>query len=593
MTEIFSPPFSYTDFIDTKKIKKLLIEKDNLKKIKIAILQGSTVDELKNILELFLLNDGFEPIFYVSDYNRYYEETLFPNEKLNEFSPDIAYLHITNKNITKYPIISDSKDQINEKIKYEIDKFESIWQAVQKNFSCHLIQNNFEYPFTRFLGSYDTLSNNGGVNYINKINDEFSKKISSNENVYLNDINYLSSKIGLDNWFDSRLWYSYKSAVSYNAIPYIAHNLTKIILSIYGGSKKLLITDLDNTVWGGVIGDVGEENILVGQDTPESEAYYDMQAYLKDLKSSGILLATCSKNEETTAKQGIMNKSSLLELEDFSSFKANWNSKDLNVANINDELNLSMEHSVFIDDNPVERDIVSSNLPKVSVPKISDVSDYVSVISSQNYFERKNITNEDLNRVKYYEQDKLRKSSSSIFENYSDYLSSLKMVATFSKINNDNFNRVVQLINKTNQFNPTTKRYSGSEIENIMLNNEYIALTARLVDKYGDNGLVSIAIIKIEKKTAHIDLWVMSCRVFQRGLEQAMFDKIIEELESRNIEDLTASFYPTKKNMPVKDLFKVMGFTLVNEKEENTSWKFKILPNYKKKNSNIIIENIN
>jgi FkbH-like protein len=590
MNEIFNPPFKYIDFIKAKKIKQSYSDIGGLKKIKIAIFQGSTVDELKNILELFLLNEGFQPVFYISDYNRFYEEAHFPRKKLIEFSPDIVYVHVNNKNIMSYPDISDNNDIISKKVDEEINKYQSIWKAVNENLSCNLIQNNFENPFFRFLGSFDSLSPNGVINYINRINSELAKKIMSDKNVYLNDINYLSAKIGLDNWFDSALWYVYKYAVSYNAIPYIAHNITKIVMSIYGGSKKLLITDLDNTLWGGAIGDAGVENILVGSDSPESEAYYDIQAYLKYLKSYGILLAVSSKNEEQIAQNGINAKKSPLNLKDFSSFKANWKSKDINVKNIVEELNLSQDHTVFVDDNPVERGIVNLNLTNISVPEIDDVSSFTSTIASYNYFERKNITNEDIHRVKYYKDEIQRKKTSSLFNNYSDYLNSLEMVVKYSAINQNNANRVVQLINKTNQFNPTTKRYTSAEIEKIISDDKHITLTATLSDKYGDNGLVSIVILKLTEKKANIDLWVMSCRVFQRELEFAMFDRLIEELNSRNINELFATYIPTNKNTPVKDIFKKMDFSLIEEGQGMTSWKMKILSKYQKKNLSIRID---
>ncbi len=598
MRNLFCPPFNYSDFIEVKSIKKYLynlrLEKfGNItpELIKIAIFQGSTVYELKNILELFLLNEGFEPIFYISEYNRFYEESLFPSDNIKQFSPDLIYLHVTNKNIMLYPSVSDTKAITDDNIQKEINKYTEIWNGIEKNYSCPVIQNNFEYPFERFLGSYDTLSLNGRVNYICKINAELVEKISSTNNIYLNDINYLSSKIGLDTWFDKIYWYNYKYAVSYDAIPHIAHNITKIISSIYGNSKKILVVDLDNTIWGGEIGDVGVENILVGNDSPESEAYYDMQVYLKYLKSAGIILATCSKNEESIAKEGIIHHSSLLELEDFSSFKANWNSKHINLSQISDELNLSLGHTVFVDDNPVERDVVKSNLSDVEVPDIGDdISNYVSIISGQNYFERKNITNEDLNRTKYYAENSLRKDTASIFDNYHDYLISLEMFANFSKITKNNHQRVFQIINKTNQFNPTTKRYSVAEVERIVDDEKYITLTATLSDNYGDNGLVSVVIIRLEMNQAHIDLWVMSCRVFQRELEFAVFDCVITELQHENIKILNGYYIPTKKNMPVKDIFKTMGFNLISEDHKGCScWSMNIPSEYLKKSSHISI----
>ena len=279
-----------------------------------------------------------------------------------------------------------------------------------------------------------------------------------------------------------------------------------------------------------------------------------------------------------------------MNLKDFSSFKANWKSKDINVKNIVKELNLSQDHTVFVDDNPVERGIVNLNLTNISVPEIDDVSSFTSTIASYNYFERKSITNEDIHRVKYYKDEIQRKKTSSLFNNYSDYLNSLEMVVKYSAINQNNANRVVQLINKTNQFNPTTKRYTSAEIEKIISDDKYITLTATLSDKYGDNGLVSVVILKLTEKKANIDLWVMSCRVFQRDLEFAVFDSLHEELNKINIDEIFAQYMPTDKNIPVKDIFKKMDFSLIEENQGMTSWKMKILSKYQKKNLSIRID---
>lgn len=589
MNKIYNPPFKYIDFIGAKKIKQSYPKKENLKKIKIAILQGSTVDELKNILELFLLNEGFQPVFYISNYNRFYEEALFPQKELLEFSPDLIYIHINNKNISRFPEVSDAEDLIIEKAEEEVYKYQSMWESINDKFSCNIIQNNFENPFSRILGSYDSVSPNGIINYTHRINTELCKKIMNDNNVHLNDLNYLSSKIGLEKWFNASLWYSYKYAISYDAIPYIAHNLTKIIVSIYGGSKKLVITDLDNTVWGGVIGDIGAENIKVGNDSPESEAYFDMQLYLKYLKSHGILLAASSKNEEKVAKNGINAKQSPLSLSDFSSFKANWNSKDISVTEILHDLNLSQDHAVFIDDNPAERGIVNLNLPSVAVPEIDDISSYQESISLHNFFERKKITSEDINRANYYKNEVNRKKTSKSFNNYSDYLRSLEMIVKFSEINNNNAERVVQLVNKTNQFNPTTRRYKNSEIQKLINDKSFLTITASLSDKYGDNGLVSVVILELKNQIASIDLWVMSCRVFQRGLEMAVFDYIYKELYRRKVHEIYAKYIPTDKNIPVKNFFKDLNFTMLDEKKGITNWKIKVVSDYQNKNQNIKI----
>jgi HAD superfamily phosphatase (TIGR01681 family) len=352
-------PFDIKDVLSKKKRirKKLLSDLKNPKSVKIAILSGSTTSEIRDILELFLLSKNITPTFYESDYNRYYEEAVFENTKLKEFLPDIVYIHTTNRNISLYPELTDSKDDIGSKLREEVDRYKTIWLYLKKTFNCIIIQNNFELPRNRDLGNLEFSNPAGKINFIMRLNLEFALLCEEIKGVYINDINYLSSWFGLEKWHDNRFWYSYKYALSYEAIPILAHNIAKIVCAVYGKTKKCLVLDLDNTLWGGIIGDDDLSEIEIGPDTPTGEAFHSFQKYIRRLKDRGVILSVCSKNELSIAKTGFSHPNTVLKLEDFHSFKANWDLKTTNIVEIADEVNIGLESIVFVDDNPTEREV--------------------------------------------------------------------------------------------------------------------------------------------------------------------------------------------------------------------------------------------
>lgn len=577
------------DFILRKKksIKKELLEcKKELIIKKIAILGGSTTNLIKDVLELFLINNGIQPIFYESDYNKYYEEALFDSENLNNFKPDIIYIHTSNLNIIDYPNYSDDLEGVQNKINSVLSKYEQIWKSLEK-FDCAIIQNNFDYPYYRSLGNLDSYSYSGKTFFLNNLNLEFSKKANEIKNLYLNDINYLSSKIGLESWFDKSLWYRAKYAISYDGIVHLSSNLSKIICAIFGKTKKCLVLDLDNTCWGGVIGDDGLTGISIGKETAIGETFTKFQEYAKELKDRGIMLAVCSKNDFKNAKEGFLHPDTILKFEDFTSFKANWDPKYLNILEIAKEINIGLDSLVFIDDNPMEREIVSKNIDSISVPNVGeDVINFIDYIDNMGYFETISLSNDDINRNKYYEDNKKRVEEESKFISYENFLESLEMHAEIESFNDIYLDRITQLTNKTNQFNLTTKRYTNAEMEEIKNNEQYIKLYGKLNDKFGDNGLISIVIGSIDKSILHIDLWLMSCRVLKRDMEYAMLDELVKKAKEKNITKIKGYFYQTPKNSMVKLLFKDFGFDLVEEKNESSIWELDI-NNYKNKNKYI------
>ncbi len=573
-----------------KSIKKELLNKKNLEDKNIAILGGSTTSEIKNILELFLLNIGIKPHFYESEFNKYYEDALFGSTELDKFNPDIVYLHTTNKNIVKYPGLDNNIDEISTLINNEVERYKTIWSSLSR-FNCPIVQNNFDYTLNRSLGNLDCYDIHGKTYFINQLNDKFSQEARATSQLYINDINYLSSYIGLKDWFDKSLWYQAKYALSMDSMPELAFNISKIMNSIFGKSKKCLVLDLDNTCWGGVIGDDGLNGIDIGLETAISESFTSFQKYVKKLKKRGVILAVCSKNDFQNAKEGFEHPDSILRFDDFSSFKSNWKAKNKNILEIAKEINIGTDSLVFIDDNPVERDLVSSQVPNVSVPNIGkDVINFIDYIDRGGYFEPISLLADDINRNAYYAGNIKREEEQSTFKSYDDFLSSLKMTAEIKTFPPVYLDRITQLTNKTNQFNLTTKRYNASEIKKIITNDEYIKIYGRLADKYGDNGLVAVSIGKLKENQCHIDLWLMSCRVLKRNMELAMLDEIVRQCKEKDVLEVIGYYYQSDKNSMVCNLYEKFGFTLKAVNGEDTIWSLNIL-NYENKNKLIGIQN--
>jgi len=597
MEDFLSYPFDSSVILRKKKlIKKQLLGQDNLIRKKMAILGGSTTSEIKDILELFLLKDKILPEFYESEFNKYYEDVMFDNPKLTKLKPDIIFIHTTSVNIQYSRKYSSDKAYIEHEIEKEFNKFKSIWDAIRQKYACVIIQNNFELPFYRILGNLDSSDLRGKTYFISRLNEEFIKHAQENKNFYINDINYLSSWIGLERWHDKSYWHAFKYALSHEAIPLLSHSVANIIKSIYGKSKKCLVLDLDNTLWGGVVGDDGIENIKIGKETPEAEAYTEFQNYIKELKKRGVILAVCSKNDLKIAKEGLSHPDNILKADDFTVLKANWKRKDENIVDIAKEININLDSMVFVDDNPAEQEIVKSSLKDVSVPSIdNNVVNYINTIDKAGFFETTALSGDDLNRGRYYKDDSKRKETEKSFANYDDFLKSLSMVAEINCFIPLYLERLTQLINKTNQFNLTTKRYTYSEVEKISRSKEHIALYGKLSDKFGDNGIVSIIIGQIRnKQELHLDIWLMSCRVLNRGMEKAMFDALVSECKERKITTIVGYYYKTKRNDIVSQYYQQIGFESVSKDQNGDSvWKYTIPKQDTPQNKNIKIEELN
>ena len=590
MIESLQYPFDVATILRKKKsLKRELLLRKPSYKINIAILGGSTTSEIKNILELFLLKAGFLPEFYESEYNKFYEDAVFPNTALESFKPDVIYVHTSNINITRFPSFGEGEKEIAELLNNEIKKFQSIWNGLKK-YNCLIIQNNFDLLVNRSLGNLDFYDIHGKTNFINQLNLLMAQATRESKTLFINDINYLSASMGLKQWYDRSLWHTAKYAVSFEAIPELANNITNILNASLSKNKKCLVLDLDNTCWGGVIGDEGVNGIGLGNETATGESFLYFQNYVAELKQRGIILAVCSKNDHENAKEGFTHSDSVLKFEDFTVFKANWEPKHQNIEAIANEINIGLDSLVFIDDNAVERNIVSSQIPSVSVPDVgNDVIAFVDHIEKNGFFETVSLSKDDIERNNFYKGNENRVNEQSLFDNYGDFLLSLGMQAEIKPFSPLYIDRITQLINKTNQFNLTTRRYTVAEVEEVMTNNTYITLYGKLVDKFGDNGLIAIVVANIKGASCYIDLWLMSCRVLKRDMEFAMLDTLVEKCLAQGVTEIIGYYYKTPKNNMVADLYETFGFSLVEKEGENSVWKIS-LENYIVKNQFIKID---
>lgn len=569
--KVISYPINSHEILRNKRsIKRALSARSGTTHKKIAILGGSTTAEIRDTLELFLLDRGIKASFYESAYNKYYEESVYPTEALIAFKPDLVVIHTTNVNLTRYPAEGDVG--METLIEQELQKYLGIWEALNEKFNCPIIQNNFDPPRLRPLGNLEAYHNQGTNLFINRLNLAFAEAALKRDYLYLHDIQWLAAKVGLDIWHDPTLWYAYKYAISYPAIPIYANSLASIIGAIYGVSRKCLVLDLDNTLWGGIVGDEGAAALQIGNETAEGEAYRDLQAYTLELKKRGVILAVASKNNPEAATEGLNHPENILKPQDFSVVKAGWNPKNESLRQIAEELNIGIDALVFIDDNPAERDLVRSHEPMVTVPEIgSDVVNFCRILDETGVFEPASISREDLARSQMYAENSQRIELAKSHASYDDFLKSLQMRGHIRAFGEAYLDRIAQLINKTNQFNLTTRRYTLAQVESMARSPGWITLQGRLIDRFGDNGIVSIIAGEVMEDRLRIDLWLMSCRVLKRGMELAMIEALIRGTLGRGIRSIVGEYFPTAKNDMVKDLYPSLGFQALETRDDGAS----------------------
>jgi FkbH-like protein len=573
-----------------KRLRRQLREAPGLRPLRIAVLGGTTTSEVVDLLETLLLADGFDPTFYQSEYNRYYEDATLDVDRIGAFQPDLVYISTHVKNLTHLPTASTSAQELASRVANEMSRYRHIWDSIRGTVKCQIIQNNFELPPLPSMGNLDGVTSGGHSRFVSEVNREFALCAETDGRLVIHDIHGLSARLGLAHWFDWERWFSYKILTTPQASYAIAHSAASVVGAMFGRARKVLVLDLDNTCWGGVIGDDGVDNLQIGRETPVAEAYTAFQQYALSLRDRGVLLAVCSKNDDAIARTGFAHPDSVLKLEHFSGFKANWEAKHENIKALAAELNLGLDSFVFVDDNPAERAIVQAQLPMVAVPEVGDdVARYPEIIQAGRYFEIVTLSREDLGRADAYAANAARSALESKFANYGEYLDSLSMTAEIADFKPVYFDRIAQLIGKTNQFNLTTRRYTQADVESIASDPNHIGIYGRLSDTFGDNGLISVIIGRRVDETLELDLWIMSCRVLKRDMELAMLDALVSRCTSLGVARLRGHYIRSPKNAMVSEHYMKLGFAPepTEVPDPDHSWWTLDLANYTPRNTHI------
>lgn len=583
-------PFDIQNIVRKKRaLRAELLQQDGLTDLRVAILGGSTTSEIRSIWELFLLRDGFRPEFLESEYGKYFEDTVVDDSAVRAFRPQMAFVHTTQMNLVHAPAVLAPAEEVEAGLRQEFARYESIWTKLTRDLGCIVIQNNFDLPAVRSLGALDSTEAFGRTNFLLRLNLEFARAAREDPRLIINDIHYLCCQVGLDRWFDPDLWYSYKMAVSHFGSVHLAHALARLVGAALGKTRKCLVLDLDNTVWGGVIGDEGVAGIKIGKETPLAEAFTGFQQYCRELSQRGILLAVCSKNDPENAKEGFTHPDMVLKLDTLASFQANWDPKPDSIERVSKELNIGLDSLVFVDDNPAERALARAQLPQVAVPEAgSEVSRFALHLQREGYFEVTRLNREDAGRAGFYSDNAARSAHQVQFADYAEFLDSLAMKAEIGAFSATYLERIGQLTNKTNQFNLTTRRYTLAQMETMANSPEFVTLYGRLEDKFGDNGLVSVIAGRLTGRELHLDLWLMSCRVLKRDMELAMLDALVERAAQRGATEILGYYLRTAKNGMVAEHYQSMGFRLVSRAEDGSQSVWKLSTNdYERRNKSI------
>ncbi|MCD0458151.1 HAD-IIIC family phosphatase [Roseiconus lacunae] len=502
---------------------------------------------------------GIQPEFFSGGYNQFEQLIYGKDAALEAFEPHLTYFCV-------------GSDHISTDLPVDDARWTKLWQSTNQFLACDVVQDVFQEPIERVYGNLERNFGDSRTSKIRKLNSLLGS--CQPHFVHLHDTEHLASLVGRARWRDQKLFDISKIPVSFEFHIRYASSLASQFAGIFGRSKKCLVLDLDNTLWGGVVGDLGWQNIQHGPESPTGEAFFRFQSYLKELACRGVLLVVCSKNDESIAREVFEQRSDFaLQLSDFALFVANWNPKDENIKDIASKLNIGLDSIVFVDDNPAERELLRQSLPEVSVAAMpSDPADFAICLSQYCFFECTSITSEDRMRSAEYQAQVVRKELKENANSYADYLESLEMKATFSEFNETNIDRVTQLFNKTNQFNLRTKRFTRAQIEDMLARGKTMTLTANLTDRFGDYGLVSAAIALQENSKWSLENWVMSCRVFSRQLEHLFFSELVHRLLQVNATELRTQFLATKKNHVVRELFDELGLVRTHDSPKQRDW---------------------
>lgn len=553
-------------FKELKKLAKLQAE-GNLY-LKIAIVGDTAIQFLSTAIRGMGLERGYNIDLFEAEYNQVERQLLDPTSDLYQFNADfIVIFQSTHKLGEHHSILSTEQQSVlaDDRIGFLATVCESPALAGKK-----IIYFNYPEIDDTVFGSYANKVDSSFTYQVRKLNYDLMRLSQQYQNLFICDIAGLQNKLGRDVMFAANVYTSTEMILSMDALPYVASRVMDIVCAVKGQFKKCLILDLDNTVWGGVIGDDGLEGIQLGHGLGIGKAFTEFQMWVKKLKQRGIIICVASKNNEETAKEPFeKHPDMVLKLDDIAVFQANWETKVDNIRTIQRILNIGFDSMVFLDDNPFERNMVRENIKGITVPELpEDPAEYLEYLYSLNLFETASYSNLDKDRTKQYQVEAQRVSLSKTFTNEADFLKSLNMVSVVSGFTKFNTPRVAQLSQRSNQFNLRTVRYTDADIEALANDPNVIDLSFTLEDKFGDNGLIAVIIMKpLDKETLFVDTWFMSCRVLKRGMENFTLNTMVEKAKAAGYKKIIGEYLPTPKNKMVENHYTGLGFSPVEGAE--------------------------
>jgi FkbH-like protein len=545
---------------------------------RLAVLSNSTIDLVVPALVSSAARRGIALEVIQPSYDQVAQEALTPDSKVNSSKPDAVLFALDYRALPLKLTLGDSAASAAT-VEGVIGYLRALRDGIKTNSNAVCIFQSFAPPVETLFGSLDRALPGSIRSLIDGINRELAELVLRSNDVLL-DVAGLAETVGLADWHDTKLWNMAKFSFSGEVIPLYADHVARVVAALRGKSGKVLVLDLDNTVWGGIIGDDGLEGIKIAQGDATGEAHLAVQRMALDLRRRGIVLAVSSKNTDEVARAPFeQHPEMLLKLEHIAVFQANWSDKATNIQAIADELSLGLDSIVFLDDNPAERGLVRKLLPQVAVPELpEDPSAYARTLAAGGYFEAVTLAAEDLKRAGFYQDNAKRASLQRQAGGVDAYLASLDMTVTFQPFDGKGRARIVQLINKSNQYNLTTRRYTEPEILEVERDPTVFTLQVRLADIFGDNGMISVVICRpAGNETWEIDTWLMSCRVLGRKVEHMVLRKIVEHARAAGVRKLIGTYRPTERNKLVVDHYAKLGFNRVREEDLGmTRWELPV-----------------
>ncbi|MCQ4242526.1 HAD-IIIC family phosphatase [Stutzerimonas stutzeri] len=537
-----------------------------LQPLRIALLASHTVDHLVPAIRVAGLQRGLALKVHVAPYGMYRQALLMDDAELASFAPQLIVLALDARDAPLQLPLEASPESVAAAVTTRVDELRLLWRCARERYAAQVLQQTIVPADPPIFGSFEALVPASPWALIDRLNTAI-RRAAREDGVLLLDLAWEAARGSYgDGLAEPLRWHQAKQLVSPNLAPLYGDQLARIAAASVGLSRKCLALDLDNTLWGGVVGDDGIDGLHLGQGSPSGEAFLAFQHYTALLARRGIILAVCSKNDQNIAEAAFKHPEMVLKRSDIAAFVANWEDKANNLRRIASMLNIGLDSLVFVDDNPAERDIVRRELPQVAVPELpEDVADYPARIAAAGYFEAVSFTSDDATRGRNYALNAERKVAMTQATDMQGYLRDLQMVLYATRIGDAELARSTQLINKTNQFNLTTRRYSEAEVERIARKGpRAVALAIRLADKYGDNGLISVVLARPDTAFADdellIDSWLMSCRVLGRQVEEAVLDVLVHAARAAGYRTLIGEYRPSGRNGMVAEHYPQLGF---------------------------------